>query len=121
MTTASKSDAIRRYFGAYASKDRNVIDALLTGDFTFTSPYDDDIGKPAYFEKCWPNCERIRTHLIETICEDGDQAFVLYKIITNDGREFRNTEFFTFAGGRIKHVDVYFGATYRGGAFVAQH
>ena len=43
-----------------------------------------------------------------------------YKVVTNDGREFRNTEFMTFNGGRIKHVDVYFGATYEDGVFVKE-
>jgi ketosteroid isomerase-like protein len=120
MTAGSKSDAVRRYFGAYASKDRKVVDELLTDDFTFTSPYDDDIDKAAYFEKCWPSCERIRVHLLEKICEQGNDAFVLYKIITNDGKECRNSELFVFDGHRIRHVDVYFGAAYGDGTFVAQ-
>jgi len=30
----------------------------------------------------------------------------------------RNTEFFTFEGGRFKRIDVYFGASYQDGAFV---
>ena len=32
----------------------------------------------------------------------------------------RNTEFFTFAGDRIRRIDVYFGATYQDGVFVKQ-
>jgi hypothetical protein len=53
--------------------------------------------------------------------EQGDEAFVLYKCITNVGSEFRNTEFFTFDGDSISHIDVYFGATYKNGAFVMGH
>jgi hypothetical protein len=45
---------------------------------------------------------------------------VLYKCITDEGKEFRNTEFFRFEGDRIKQIDVYFGATYKDGAFVKQ-
>ena len=30
----------------------------------------------------------------------------------------RNTEFFRFAGDRVKSIDVYFGASYRDGRFV---
>ena len=33
---------------------------------------------------------------------------------------FRNTEFFSFEGDKIKHIDVYFGATYQDGVFVRQ-
>jgi hypothetical protein len=40
--------------------------------------------------------------------------------VAKDGKSFRNTEFFRFEGDSIKSIDVYFGATYRGGEFVAQ-
>ena len=48
----------------------------MTDDFTFTSPYYDAIGKAVYFEGCWPNSERIRTHLLEKIFKQGSEAFV---------------------------------------------
>jgi ketosteroid isomerase-like protein len=120
MPPRSKPDIIRSLFAAYRSKDRKIVEDLLTDDFTFTSPYDDAIDKAAYFETCWPNSDRIRTHILEKICEDGDDAFVLYRCVLDDGKEFRNTELFTFDGDRIRKVDVYFGAAYKGGAFVRQ-
>jgi ketosteroid isomerase-like protein len=118
MSSGSKSDIIRRCFAAYKSKDRNVVEGLLTENFTFTSPYDDKIDKATYFERCWPNSERILTHFIERIFEQRNEAFVTYGCLTNEGTEFRNTEFFTFDGDRISSVNVYFGATYNDGAFV---
>ncbi|MGH9201792.1 MAG: nuclear transport factor 2 family protein [Vicinamibacterales bacterium] len=118
MPRHSKSDIIRRCFAAYKSKDRKLLEQLLTDDFTFTSPYDDEIDKATYFERCWPNSERIRTHIFEKIFEQGDEAFVRYKCITNEGTEFRNTEFFALDGDRIRRVEVYFGATYKDGVFV---
>jgi hypothetical protein len=45
---------------------------------------------------------------------------VLYKITTTAGDEFRNTELFTFAADRIRHIDVYFGTSYRDGVFAKQ-
>jgi ketosteroid isomerase-like protein len=120
MPDRRKSDIIRRLFAAYRSKDRQVVEALLADDFTFTSPYDDAIDKAAYFERCWPNSERIRQHELEKICEDGHDAFVLYKCITTDGKEFRNTEMFSFDGDRVREINVYFGAAYRDGAFVRE-
>ena len=48
------------------------------------------------------------------------KPFVLYKVLTKDGKEFRNTEFLTFDGDKIASVNVYFGAAYRNGAFVPQ-
>ena len=118
MPSRSKPDIIRNLFGAYKSKERKIAEDLLADDFTFTSPYDDAIDKATYFERCWPNSERIKTHILEKVFVEGDEAFVLYKCITNDGSEFRNTEFFKFDGDRIRHVNVFFGATYKHGAFV---
>ncbi len=120
MPPRSKSEIIRSLFAAYKLKDRKAVEDLLTDDFTFTSPYDDAIDKATYFERCWPNSERIQTHILEKICEDGNEAFVLYKCITYEGNEFRNTEFFTFEGDRIRQVNVYFGATYKDDAFVKE-
>lgn len=43
-----------------------------------------------------------------------------YNCRAKDGKSFRNTEFFSFAGDKIKRIDVYFGPTYRLGVFVKQ-
>lgn len=120
MPLQSGADMIRGYFAAYKSRDRKHVELALTDDFTFTSPYDDRIDKATYFKRCWPGSERIRTNVIEKIFEHGDEAVVLYRCITNDGKEFRNTEFFTFEGDRLRRVEVYFGAAYRNGAFIKQ-
>jgi ketosteroid isomerase-like protein len=116
----SKSDVIRMCLAAYKSKDRQIVEGLLTDDFHFTSPYDDEIDRVTYFERCWPNSEQFRDVTVERIVEQGDGAYTTYKVLTNDGREFRNTEFMTFDGGRIDHVDVYFGPSYKDGVFVKE-
>ena len=43
-----------------------------------------------------------------------------YRCIAKGGKSFRNTEFFVFAGDKVKSIDVYFGATYENDAFVRQ-
>jgi ketosteroid isomerase-like protein len=120
MTSRSRSDIIRSCFAAFAAKDRQILEDLLSDDFRFTSPYDDRIDKATYFERCWPNSERIREHVLERICEAGDDAFVLYRCTTREGNTFRNTEHFRFDGDRVRAIDVYFGASYRDGVFVRQ-
>ncbi len=115
-----KEATIRSLFAAYMSKDRRIVEDLLADDFTFTSPYDDAIDKATYFERCWPNSERIREHVIEKIFVAGDEAFVRYLCRTNAGTEFRNTEFFRFAGDNLVEVQVYFGAAYKDGEFQKQ-
>jgi ketosteroid isomerase-like protein len=116
----SKADIIRALFAAYLSNDRKAVEDTLTGDFRFTSPYDDEIDKPTYFARCWRNTEWIARHELEKVFTKGDGAFVTYKCVARDGKSFRNTEFFSFAGDKIRRIDVYFGATYENGAFVKQ-
>jgi catechol 2,3-dioxygenase-like lactoylglutathione lyase family enzyme/ketosteroid isomerase-like protein len=118
--TANKVDLIRGFFDAFRSKNRAFAEELLADDFTFTSPYDNAIDKATYFERCWPGSEYIERQAVEQIFVEGDEAFVRYCAKTRDGKEFSNTEFFTFAGDKIHSVSVYFGASYKNGAFMPQ-
>ncbi|UDL87934.1 nuclear transport factor 2 family protein [Mesorhizobium sp. PAMC28654] len=120
MPGKSRSELIRGYFAAYKANDREIIEAVLTDDFTFTSPYDDAIDRATYFVRCWPNSKPFKSITIERICEDGDSAFVLYRCETLDGKSFRNTELHTFRGTRLCNVEVYFGAAYKDGVFITQ-
>jgi ketosteroid isomerase-like protein len=120
MTSASEADIIRALFAAYLSNDRKAVEASFTDDFRFTSPYDDRIDKATYFERCWKTSDWIERQELERIFVEGEGAFVTYKCTARDGKSFRNTEFFCFEGGKIKRIDVYFGATYQKGVFVKQ-
>jgi ketosteroid isomerase-like protein len=113
-----KANAVRTLFAAYLANDRETVDEMLAEHFRFTSPYDDAIDKATYFERCWRGSDWIASHTLERICVDGDVAFVTYRCVARDGKSFRNTEVFVFAGERISRIDVYFGATYQDGAFV---
>jgi ketosteroid isomerase-like protein len=103
------SDLIRKYYAAYEQKDRKAIEALLADDFTFTSPQDDHIDRASYFNRCWPNCERIRAFHIKQLFEYGNEAFVLYEIERSAGGKIRNTEFFRVQESKIREVEVFFG------------
>jgi ketosteroid isomerase-like protein len=120
MPAQNKSDIIRALFAAYRANDRKAVEDCFTGDFTFTSPYDDEIDKATYFERCWRSPDWIERQDLERIVVEGDGAFVTYKVVANDGKSFTNTEFFSFDGERIRRIDVYFGATYQNGVFVKQ-
>ena len=111
MSPSSNEDLIRACFAAYEDKDRPAIEAILSKDFTFTSPVDDCISRQSYFERCWPNSEHLKSFEIESILTDGaDEATVRYTATTITGEQFRNTETFTIRDGKISHVDVYFGS-----------
>jgi hypothetical protein len=112
-TSAEYKTIIERCFTAFNAKDRETIEGLFSSLFTFTSPYDDAIDRATYFERCWPNSDRIRQHFIERIFVEENEAFVTYRSTTVEGMEFQNTEFFTFEGKQIASVKVYFGATYK--------
>jgi ketosteroid isomerase-like protein len=120
MPAADKTAIIRALFAAYLANDRQFVEGVLADDFRFTSPYDDNIDKATYFERCWRNSDWIERHELERIFVEGDEGFVTYHCHAKGGRNFRNTEFFRFAGTKIKRIDVYFGATYENGAFVKQ-
>ena len=118
LNDMARSEAVRAYFGAYESENRDAAEQLLARDFTFTSPNDDAIDRATYFERCWPQGDAARDHTIEKIVVDGDKAFVTYCCATGNGKSFRNTEFITFSGEQIASVDVYFGAAYQDGVIV---
>jgi ketosteroid isomerase-like protein len=115
----ARSEIICAIFAAYRVNDHNAVDAVLTDDFRFTSPYDDALDKATYFERCW-DTGWIEQQDIEKIFVEGDEAFVTYGCVARGGKSFRNTEFFRFEGDRVKSIEVYFGAAYQDGVFVSQ-
>jgi ketosteroid isomerase-like protein len=117
--SGSKADIIRAIFAAYLANDRAYVAGAFTDDFRFTSPFDDNLDKPAYFERCWKDTGWIKRHKLETIITEGDATFVTYHCIARDDRSFRNTEFFRFAGDKVKRIDVYFGPSWQDGVFQA--
>ncbi len=112
----SISELARRAYRAYETKDRQAIEALLAGDFTFSSPQDDHIDRKTYFERCWPNSEKIHAFTIERVFEQGNEVFVHYEVELKTGAAFRNVELLRFAGHKIVEVDVYFGRTLKEGS-----
>ena len=111
---------VRACFAAFKDRRREDAEALISEDFTFTSPYDDAIDRAAYFERCWPNGDRFSALDIERVAVDGEGAFVTYLCTTIDGLSFRNTEYLTVRDSQVTSVNVYFGASYRDGRFVAK-
>jgi hypothetical protein len=104
------TNIIRRFFDAWHARDRAAAEELLSEDFTFTSPFDDRIGKRAYFERCWPPGHQVRDLQIETLFANGAEGFIRYECAIETGPRFRNLEYFRIEGGKIKEVEVYFGS-----------
>jgi len=118
--TDDKEAIVRAQFEAFRDRRREDSEALLAADFTFTSPYDDAISRDAFFERCWPNGDRFEDLRIERVATDANGAYITYLVTTDTGEQFRNTEYLTVSNGQIRAVEVYFGPSYRAGAFVAK-
>jgi len=111
---------VRAQFEAYRDRRRDDSEALLAPDFTFTSPYDDAISRDEFFARCWPPGDHFVEFRIERVTADLAGAYITYLVTTEAGTQFRNTEYLTVADGQIHSADVYFGASYADGKFMAK-
>ena len=99
----------RASYEAYANKDRAALEALVAHDFHFTSPLDNRLDRKTYFERCWPNSERIASFDYIHVVPHGARVFVTYELTNKDGDRFRNTEILTVCEGQLVEAEVYFG------------
>ncbi|HEV7447293.1 MAG TPA: nuclear transport factor 2 family protein [Steroidobacteraceae bacterium] len=109
MQSNSNVATVRAVFEAYGTKDRSALEPLIAADFHFTSPLDNRIDRTVYFERCWPNSERLEGFDFIHLVPDGDRVLVTYEARAVGGRRFRNTEILTLRGGQVIEVEVYFG------------
>lgn len=109
MSESERIELARSAYRAYETGDRELIESLLAEDLVFYSPPDPGIDRATYFERCWPNAETLTHFELVRLVEAGDEVTVTYESTKADGRRFRNTEVLTFAGAKIRQVEVYFG------------
>jgi|SRR4051794_28549835 ketosteroid isomerase-like protein len=109
MSASNRQQTVRDNYRAYESGDRDLLERILSRDFTFYSPRDDGIDRATYFERCWPNADTLEKFEIVRLVEAGDEVCVTYEARRSDGTSFRNTEIFGFDGDKIAEVEVYFG------------
>ncbi len=102
---------IKTYLMGYEKKDWNMTVSQLADGFTFTSPAPDDhIPLAVYKTRCWSQAQYIKKVEFEKIIQQGNYAFAIYILTTNDNKHLRNTEFYTFStDGKIKSIECFFG------------
>ena len=109
------TELARRYYESYETGDRSFIEHNMAEGFSFTSPFDDHIGRDEYFARCWPNHVSHRKFHFETMTEDGDAVLVVYRLemhfpnTVHPDASFRNAERMIFEKGKLKGVEVFFG------------
>src|SRR5271168_4523252 len=92
---------------AYVDKDRKAIETLLTADYCFSSPIDNQLDRDSYLSRCWPNSQKMEEFNEIYALEDGVRAYIVYEAKAHDHR-FRNSEVTTVREGKIVAVEVYF-------------
>ncbi len=105
----SSESLVRRYFTTFLSDDEKAMKAMMSDDFTFSSPRDDHIDRNEFFRRCWPHRHELRALRIEELFASDDEAFVRYEAEPKSGAPFRNVEFLRIDGPKVRAVEVYFG------------
>src|SRR6266496_5196812 len=88
LMSPSPADLIHRYYEAYETDRRDVLEEVLSLEYRFSSPVDDGIDRATYFEKCWPGHADFREFQLLQLAFDGDYALVRYDAIRHDGTGF---------------------------------
>lgn len=101
--------AIKAYYTAFEKKDWKIMEQILGDGFTFSSPLDDHININVFKERCWPNAYKIKKVDVEKLVVNGNDAFVISNGWTNEGKLFRNSDYFKFKDGKITGYECFFG------------
>ena len=108
-------DLAKGYYRAYEANDRAFVESHLAEGFTFTSPFDDHIGREDYFRRCWPEKNIHFRFDFVTVMQEGNRVFIAYDAqlrepnAVHPAARFRNAELMTFENGKLKSVEVFFG------------
>jgi ketosteroid isomerase-like protein len=109
------TELAKAYYRAYETDDRAFVENNLAPGFTFTSPFDEHIGREDYFRRCWPAINIHRKFNFVTVMQEGNRVFVAYDAelrapnAVHPAARFRNAELMTFENGKLKSVEVFFG------------
>ena len=104
---------IRKWYGLWDTEKKNwaPYDEILAEDFTFTSPTPDDhISKADFKKNCWETqVNFIKDFDLEIVAVKGDEVLAKYLCHTQNGKSFRNMEYFRIREQKIAALECYFG------------
>jgi SnoaL-like domain len=104
VTSSDIRDVIHDYYAAWASQDKNAAAALMADDMRHASVWGVWESKESYLEE-FENLSAGLTD-IEFVREvyDGDQAFLLFRVVTESGAWFTGTDLVTVSGGLVSEI-----------------
>ena len=105
----------KSYYRAFERHDPDFVAGELADGFTFTSPFDDHIGREDYFRRCWPADPLHQKFNFIAVAQDAERVTIVYQATmrrpnaTHPDMTFRNAEMMTFENCKLKSVEVFFG------------
>jgi len=108
-------EKVKSYYRAYERHDPAHVAGELAEGFTFTSPFDDHIGREEYFRRCWPSEPLHQKFTFVALAQTGDRVLTVYDCTlrrpnaVHPDMQFRNAEMHYFENGKLKSVEVFFG------------
>lgn len=110
--STTNEEIVRRFYKAWEQTGWGPFDVLLSDNFTFTSPNNDDhISKSDYKTRCWESqVDFIERFDLERIIVSGNEGFVKYVCHTKNGKSFRNVEYVRLRDEKLESIECYFGA-----------
>ena len=111
--TLMSEELIRKWYGAWVTKDYATFDSMLADNFTFSSAAGDDhISKSTFKTQCWDTQTNFIGHFdLERVTTGPTDAFVKYLCYTKNGKSFRNVEYLRIGeDGKLISIECYFGA-----------
>ena len=109
------TDKVKSYYRAYERHDPGLVASELADGFTFTSPFDDHIGREEYFRRCWPTEPLHQKFEFVTMAQTGNRVLTVYDCTMRrpnavyPDMKFRNAEMHSFENAKLKSVEVFFG------------
>jgi len=109
-SSSATEEIVRKWYKAWVDKE-SQFEALMTDNFTFTSPAGDDhISRTTFKTRCWDTqAKLIERSDLERVITSGNEAFVKYLCHTTNGRSFRNVEYLRVRDGKVEALECYFG------------
>ena len=112
MATTQNEKVLQTWFDLWGNvREWAPFDAMLTDDFVFSSPNDQDhISKADFKAQCWDTQNSLTKGFdFDALATNGDWVFVKYTGHTVAGKDFTNVELHRVRGDKIASIECYFG------------